>query len=231
MHRKQAAVLMVRAGLVACESGSSRELVSPDESDVSVQRVVRADGAVIATPQQRPRPRVRMSPSGGSMAAVVTACDAGIIDPNDGSPEGGLDGGRYDDVEVPPGKICVLQNATVINSVRALVGARLFIRHTQVGGNVQGLAASAIQVSEETTIAGDMTVLDADDTFFASCSVDNATILGDLTCRGERSGLADHPGGAGPDGDRRTRQPDRQRHPRRPRASAVELEHWSRRDQ
>jgi hypothetical protein len=70
----------------------------------------------------------------------------------------------------------------VTNSVTALAGSRLFIRNSRIGGNVEGLSASAVQVSEETTIAGDMNVLNADDTFFASCAVDNATILGDLTC-------------------------------------------------
>ena len=188
MHRKQTVVLMVCAGLVGCEVGSSRELMAPDDGGVALQRVVRADGGVIAAPRTHPQARVRMRPSAGPTAAVVTTCDAGIIDPADGSPEGGLDGGTYDDVEVPPGKICVLSDATVINSVRALAGARLFIRGTQIGGNVEGLAASSIQVSDETAIAGNMTVLNADDTFFASCAVDNATIVGNLTCEGNNPG-------------------------------------------
>jgi hypothetical protein len=124
----------------------------------------------------------------GATAAAIAVCDAGFLDPVDGSPEGGLTGGTYDGIEVPAGMICVLQDATVTNSVTALAGSRLFIRNTQIGGDVRGLNASAVQVSEETTIAGDMAVQNATDTFFASCSVDNATILGDLTCSGNDPG-------------------------------------------
>jgi hypothetical protein len=129
-----------------------------------------------------------MAPGGGATASLVAVCDAGSIDPTDGSVQGGLDSGTFDDVEVPPGMICVLSNSTVTNSVRALAGSRLFIQGSQIGGDVEGLGASAVQVSSESEIAGDLRVLNADDTFYASCAVENATILGDVTCQANDPG-------------------------------------------
>jgi hypothetical protein len=203
MTRKHAAAFMigVGVGLAGCDSSSSRDVTAPDPGVVTVNQpgravvhaVVRASGEAVPVRTGRNGPKGAMStPRGSAMVgaapAAATVCDAGFLDPVDGSPEGGLTGGSYGDVEVPPGKICVLQDATVTNSVTALAGSRLFVRNSQIGGNLQGLSASAVQVSEETTIAGDMTVLNANDTFFASCSADNATILGDLTCRGNDPG-------------------------------------------
>ena len=203
MTRKHAAALMIGVGigLAGCDSSSSRDVTAPDPGVVTVNQpgralvhaVVRASGEAVPVRTGRNSPKGAMStPRGSAMVgtalAAATVCDAGFLDPVDGLPEGGLTGGSYSDVEVPPGKICVLEGVTVTNSVTALAGSRLFVRSSQIGGNLQGLSASAVQVSEETTIAGDMTVLNANDTFFASCSVDNATILGDLTCRGNDPG-------------------------------------------
>lgn len=193
MNRKHAAALIIGIGLGGCDAGPNRDLTAPDPGlatggpteGAKVHLAVRATGeamavrAVGAGPGSGPRKSVKI---GDATAAAVAVCDAGVLDPVDGSPEGGLTGGTYDDIEVPAGMICVLQDAAVTNSVTAFAGSRLFIRNTQIGGDVRGVGASAVQVSEETTIAGDMSVLNANDTFFASCSVDNATILGDLTC-------------------------------------------------
>jgi len=205
MTRNQVTALMIGVGigLTGCDGASSRDMTAPDPGGVTgpangaarARVFVRAGGetmsaqAVGADPTGHRSSR-RPSTSAGAFAvtAATTVCDAGVIDPVDGSPEGGLDGGTYSDIEVPPGAICVLQGVEVTNSVTALAGSRLFIRGSQIGGNVDGLSASAVQVSGETTIAGDMTVLDADDTFFASCSVDDATIQGNLTCRGNNPG-------------------------------------------
>ncbi|MGH7511390.1 MAG: hypothetical protein ACREOQ_00565 [Gemmatimonadales bacterium] len=202
MTRKHAAAaLMIGVGLSGCDTSSNRDVTAPDPGVVTVAQpgkalvhvVVRASGEAVSTRRARSGPNGAMSiPEGSAMVgaapAAATVCDAGFLDPTDGSPEGGLTGGTYSDIEVPPGKICVLQDATVTNSVTALAGSRLFVRNSQIGGNVQGLSASAVQVSEETTIAGDMIVLNANDTFFASCSADNASILGDLTCQGNNPG-------------------------------------------
>lgn len=203
MTRKHAAALMIGicVGLPGCESGSNRDITAPDPGvaagtptgGTGEHVVIRAGGEALFAPAVRAAPNVGMSDPGassrvGAAAAAATVCDAGFLDPIDGSPEGGLSGGTYSDIEVPPGMICVLQGVTVTNSVTALAGSRLFIRSSEIGGNVEGLSASAVQVSEETTIAGDMNVLNADDTFFASCTVDNATILGDLTCEGNDPG-------------------------------------------
>jgi hypothetical protein len=186
--------------LSGCEAGSTRDITAPSPGSVGgtaageaqVHVAIRANGEMVSAPARRVptrlrHPDVRRSTPPVASAVAPTLCDAGFLDP-DGLPEGGLDGGTYSDVEVPPGAICVLQSAEVTNSVRALAGARLFIRGTLIGGDVEGLGASSVQVSGGTTISGDMTILNADDTFFASCSVDDATILGDLTCRGNDPG-------------------------------------------
>jgi hypothetical protein len=187
--------------LSGCEAGSTRDITAPGPGsgrgttagEAQDHVAIRANGEIVSAPARRALARLRQPDARRSTPPVASAvaptlCDAGFLDPEDGLPEGGLDGGTYSDVEVPAGAICVLQGAEVTNSVRALAGARLFIRGTLIGGDVEGLGASSVQVSDETTISGDMTVLNADDTFFASCSVDNATILGDLTCQGNDPG-------------------------------------------
>ncbi len=197
MTRKDAAVLIVCVALSACDGASTRDITAPDAGAVSRDPavgavghpVIRANGEVLSPPAVRAkvegeafRPAVRGAIGAvGAAATAATPCDAGILDP-EGFPEGGLTGGTYGDVEVPPGAICVLQDATVTGSVTALADSRLFIRNSQIGVDVLGLGASAVQVSEETRIAGNMEVRNAHDALFASCSVDNAEIVGDLTC-------------------------------------------------
>jgi hypothetical protein len=153
--------------------------------------LVRANGEVFSARAARATssPR-RLDPglSAAAQVAAVTVCDAGVIDPVDGSVSGGLDGGTYTDVEVPAGKICVLSGVTVTKSVKAFADARLFIQSSQIGGNVRGLNASAVQVNGESTIAGNMNVQGAHDLQYASCAVDNATINGDLICADNNPG-------------------------------------------
>jgi hypothetical protein len=191
MTLNHARVLMACMALAACDGASTHDMTAPDGDGPSTAtgryRVVRANGEVFsarsapATPGAKPfEPGVRAAVT--AAAATTTVCDAGVIDPVDGNPEGGLEGGTYTDIEVPPGAICVLYGVTVTQSVKALADSRLFIQNSQIGGNVRGLNASAVQVSEETTITGNMNVQGAHDLMFASCAVDNATIMGDLTC-------------------------------------------------
>ncbi len=146
-----------------------------------------ADGRRIPVRAAPATPNVTWRDPGVALAAVTTVCDGGFIEP-DGSPEGGLDGGTYDNIEVPPGAVCVLGNVTVTNSVRALAGARLFIQGSEIGGNVKGLDASAVQVSAGTHVAGNVNVQGAHDTHFASCAVDDATIDGNLVCADNNPG-------------------------------------------
>lgn len=194
MTLKHARVLIACVALAACDGASTRDIAAPDgespsDAPATTGRhlVVRANGEIFSartvplTPNAQALDR-GVSAAVGAAAAATTVCDAGVIDPVDGNPEGGLDGGTYSDIEVPPNAICVLQGVTVTNSVKAFAGSRLFIQNSEIGGNVKGLNASAVQVSEQTRIAGDMNVQGAHDVLFASCAVDNATIVGDLTC-------------------------------------------------
>jgi hypothetical protein len=114
-----------------------------------------------------------------------------LDEPGNFVPVGGLVGGTYDAIEVPPDAVCVLEGVTVIHSVTAFADARLFIHSSEIGENVIGLSADVIQVGSETHIAGDMDMQDASDdlTFpFATCAVSNATIDGNLSCTGSNPG-------------------------------------------
>lgn len=200
MTLNHARVLIACVALAACDGASTHDITAPDgdrpgNATAATARpgVIRANGEVLSPRTARANPSAKsFDPSAGAeltaAAAATTVCDAGALDPEDGFPEGGLDGGTYTNIEVPPGAICVLYGVTVTQSVKALADSRLFIWNSQIGGNVKGLNASAVQVSEETTIAGNLNVQGAHDLMFASCGVDNATIDGDATCADNNPG-------------------------------------------
>ena len=194
MTGKHARVLIACVALAACDGASGRDLTSPEGSQpndaiagTGRHTMIRANGDVVSGRGVR-SVRARPGATRLAAAAVTTVCDAGSIDPVDGSPQGGLDGGTYRDIEVPVGAICVLQGVTVTRSVKALADSRLFIQNSEIGGNVKGIDASAVQVSEETHIAGNLNVQGGHDALFASCAVDNATIDGDVTCADNNPG-------------------------------------------
>ncbi len=120
-------------------------------------------------------------------ASGATECGGGVLD-SEGLPDGGLAGGTYDNIEVPPGEICVLYDVTVTQSVTAFANSMLFIYNSRIGANVIGLSASVVQVSDGTVITGDMDVQDAGSNFFATCAVDNTRIDGNLSCTNHNPG-------------------------------------------
>ncbi len=179
-------LLLISAGLGACASEPGPDTTGPDSDRLTppaaaVRCAIPADGRRLPARATPPTPGVTWRDPGVGLAAVTTVCDAGFLDP-DGSPEGGLSGGTYDAIEVPPGAICVLDNVTVTNSVRAFAGSRLFIQGSEIGGHVRGLDASAVQISGGTHVVGNVNVQGGHDAFFASCAVDDATIDGNLVC-------------------------------------------------
>jgi hypothetical protein len=196
MRTSYAGMLMVWAGLAGCGAESPRSTTGPDADPTesgggpaSTRFLVRANGDRISVSAGHVLGArgTTAAASRTALAVAPTVCDAGFIDPN-GSPEGGLDGGTYASVEVPPGRICVLSGATVVNSVRALGGARLFIQGSDVGGNVRGMDAAAVQVLGGSQVHGNVNIQGGGDAMFASCAVDDAVIDGDLACTGNDPG-------------------------------------------
>lgn len=154
--------------------------------------VVGLDGRLVSAPAassiQRALTATAAAPTPGT-----TLCDQGALvptnaDPNVLFPEGGLTNGSYDNIVVPPGKICVLEFVTVTNSVTALSGSQLFIRSSTIGRNVVGLGAKVVQMNDETTVHQNVAVLNAGGGPFASCAVENSTVDGSVSC------LNNHPG-------------------------------------
>lgn len=95
-----------------------------------------------------------------AVAVALAACSNGDPRPlltEAGSREsgGGLSGdvrctgmrsGSFDNVTVPVGATCTLENATVSGNVKALENSRLYVSNTAVRGNIQGDKASIVQV-------------------------------------------------------------------------------------
>ncbi len=184
MTRTSAAVLVSCLALTACESGFTAGDV-PNDFAVARRGAVRSDGTV--------RP-IRLREAGptsidrvGDRARLVTGvCSGGAI--VDGSPEGGLPSGDYDDVVVPAGEICVIANVTVTNSVTVEAGGMAFIQGSQIGGDVVAQDAEAVQLNGGTTVGGNVSITGGGGWVFSSCSVDDATIVGDLSCTRQNPG-------------------------------------------
>lgn len=89
--------------------------------------------------------------------------------------------GTFDRVEVPPGAFCVLVNSIVRQWVHAQDDSRLIIANSQIGGNVKGLSAAAVQLFNS-TVEGHVTIDDAGDLALASCFSAGSTIGGNFHC-------------------------------------------------
>ena len=204
MSESNAVVLVgLCLALAACDGTPTSDMTAPESKVVAndaravgspARSIVHRDGQVSVTAGGGAGlTALRAAPS--AAVAGTTQCDLGDIEPElDGNgdpipdefdfPEP-LPIGTYDEIEVPPGKTCILDGVTVVHSVTAFAGARLFIHSSEIGENVIGLSADVIQVGSGTHIAGNMDMQDASDdlTFpFATCAVSDATIDGNLSC-------------------------------------------------
>jgi hypothetical protein len=189
--------------LSACDSTPTEDTAAPTpkiaSSEVrlfggSTPHVVYRNGQVSAAQGALAGLR-RLGAAPSALVAGTTQCDLGEITPEldeNGNPipdefdfPAPLPSETYEAIEVPPDGTCLLDGVTVLQSVTAFDGARLFINSSEVGGNVIGLSATVIQVGTETHIAGNLDMQDASDDLslpFASCAVTNSTIDGDLSC-------------------------------------------------
>ena len=59
----------------------------------------------------------------------------------------GTRSGTFDNVTVPVGATCTLENSTVQGNLKALENSRLYVSNTRVHGNVQGDKASIVHVT------------------------------------------------------------------------------------
>ena len=79
-----------------------------------------------------------------SSAALILALPS-KAEANDTHCVGALTG-TFDNVVVPPGQTCLLTDSTVLGNVKALEGARLLIRTSEIEGNVEGDKADIVQI-------------------------------------------------------------------------------------
>lgn len=100
----------------------------------------------------------------GGTARNTTSCDAAIA------------GGTYENVNVPPGSNCTLENVTVNGNVTALEGARLVVRDSRVTGNIQGDKAALLHVVGG-TIGGNIQIADGDSPGEDGVSISGGTVL------------------------------------------------------
>ena len=206
--RSTAAVLAVCAVLVACDNPSTRDLTAPSPGvthdaaalGTVARSVTRADGSVSSAPGTSARLSLHTPAVSAAVIGTTTVCDQGSVEedtdenglPNGNFfPSGGVPSpGTYDNIEVPPDEVCVLDGVTVTHDVTALAGSRLFIHSSEIGGNVSGLSARVVQLHNETTVGGNLDVQNGGDVVypFASCSVENTAIQGNLSCTGNNPG-------------------------------------------
>jgi hypothetical protein len=183
MKQTLLAVVALSAFALACDEGSG-PMTGPDAANQAAQTAQRY--AVRTNGERVPAPRMKLisRPSRGRLSggdfttAAITVCD------------GELSGGPYDNVEVPAGKECTLSGVSVTQSVRAFAKSQLFIFSSNIGGSVVARGSDVVQLEDETTIGGNVDVLGGGDinVDLASCSVNNVTIQGNLSCVGQNPG-------------------------------------------
>jgi hypothetical protein len=78
--------------------------------------------------------------------------------------------GTFDNVVVPRGATCNLQNSTVRGNVKALEDSRLFMLNDLVRGNVEGDKASSVQVTLS-LVEGNIRITEGHDPVFLSAVV------------------------------------------------------------
>lgn len=66
--------------------------------------------------------------------------------------------GAHDNVVVPQGGVCVIDNATIKGNVKALEDLRLYISDSSVGGNIEGDKANVVQTLRVTVKYGNIQI-------------------------------------------------------------------------
>jgi hypothetical protein len=83
--------------------------------------------------------------------------------------------GTFDNVVVPKGAECMLDNSTVRGNVKALEDSRLFMFNDNVTGNVEGDKASTVQVAFS-TVRGNIHIIEGHDLVVVSAVVFNSIL-------------------------------------------------------
>jgi hypothetical protein len=154
--------------------------------------VTRPDGSISSASAGRISLRALVS-AAPPAPGTTTQCDQGeIVEDTDENgipngiffPGGVILTGTFDNIEVPPNTVCVLEASIVTHNVTAFAGSRLFIYNSQIGGNVLGLSARVVQLATETTVGSNVDVRNAGDVVypFASCAIQDTEVQGDVSC-------------------------------------------------
>jgi hypothetical protein len=83
--------------------------------------------------------------------------------------------GQFQNVIVPSGGHCLLQDSEVRGNVKALENARLLVQNVIVWGNVEGHKAASVQVVGS-TVHGNIKIVKAGDPIFNSAVVSQTTL-------------------------------------------------------
>jgi hypothetical protein len=195
MTKNLVLLCITSAAFIACDS-TSREMTGPASGPGAqavpgtTRNLIRADGGVAAVSVGSRLSALTAAPT-ALLVTGTTVCDQGIMEEQtdeDGNPNGqflpvgGIIGGTYEEIVVPADKICVLLDVVVIHSVTAFARSQLFIGTSQIGEDVRGAGAWSVQVGDNSTIGRDMTVLNGGGGPFASCTLDNVAVAGNVSC-------------------------------------------------
>lgn len=103
---------------------------------------------------------------------------AGVGNPSSSaySCAGVVAGGTYENIKVPRGSTCTLQNVTVKGNVVALQDARLFVYDSRVDGNIQGENAAVVHVND-TRIGGSLQIHEGSSPGETGVSITGGTVL------------------------------------------------------
>lgn len=126
-----------------------------------------------------------------AMPLALSACSDGTIaDVDAGMPSlqstasnveciGALPAGTYDNVIVPPGAGCTLENSTVLGNVKALEGSQLMMADDEVRGNVEGDKAARVWV-RRSVVGGNIKVTEGGGSFSISICCENVVETGNI---------------------------------------------------
>jgi hypothetical protein len=89
---------------------------------------------------------------------------------------GTLSGRTFDNVYVPVGKSCTLQNSTVKGSVKALPNSRLYMSNNKVDGNIDGDEALLVRVRGG-TVGGSIQIKDSYSPSLLGAEVSSGVVL------------------------------------------------------